>query len=110
MPRIGRRRTASCPRFDSGVGHPELPFRIRHSYSSDNSGPSPAAQAAFEEVMNAETQASRRRQLEQALLSYCALDTLAMVELVRTLSRNAPTTVGGDRQGDTPVDIIDHPE
>ena len=46
-----------------------------------------AAQAAFEEAIDAGTEASRRERLEQQLLAYCALDTLAMVELVRTLSR-----------------------
>jgi hypothetical protein len=49
-----------------------------------------AAQAAFEEALNPATGPLRRREIEQALREYCALDTLAMVELVRFLSRPKP--------------------
>ena len=49
-----------------------------------------AAQAAFEEAISEDTEPSRRLDIEQQLLAYCALDTLAMVELVRFLSRPAP--------------------
>jgi hypothetical protein len=45
-----------------------------------------SAQAAFEEAIDPATTHERRLQLERALLDYCALDTLAMVELVRRLS------------------------
>lgn len=41
------------------------------------------AQAAFREIMHQETISERRDQLRQALLEYCALDTLAMVSLTR---------------------------
>lgn len=46
-----------------------------------------AAQAAFEEAIASHTPDGRRREIEYALLQYCALDTLAMVELVRILSK-----------------------
>ena len=49
-----------------------------------------AAQAAFEESIAADTPEERRREIEESLLEYCALDTLAMVELVRFLSRPEP--------------------
>jgi hypothetical protein len=49
-----------------------------------------AAQAAFEEAIAPGTPATRRREIERSLLAYCALDTLAMVELVRFLSRPEP--------------------
>ena len=45
-----------------------------------------AAQAAFEEAIDTRTAEDRREQLANELLAYCALDTLAMVELVRRLS------------------------
>lgn len=45
-----------------------------------------AAQAAFEEAIDPATDPARRGQLERALRDYCALDTLAMVALVRRLS------------------------
>jgi hypothetical protein len=45
-----------------------------------------AAQAAFEEAIDPATTPGRRQRLEQALRDYCALDTLAMVALVRRLS------------------------
>ena len=45
-----------------------------------------AAQAAFEQAIDPATAPVRRQQLERALREYCALDTLAMVELVRRLS------------------------
>jgi hypothetical protein len=45
-----------------------------------------AAQAAFEEAIDPATTPGRRQRLEQALRDYCALDTLAMAELVRRLS------------------------
>jgi hypothetical protein len=53
-----------------------------------------SAQAAFEEAIDVGTATSRRQQLEQQLLAYCALDTLAMVELVKCLSRPEPREVG----------------
>lgn len=46
-----------------------------------------AAQAAFEEAIDEETPESRRKELADGLLRYCALDTLAMLELVRLLSK-----------------------
>jgi predicted RecB family nuclease len=49
-----------------------------------------AAQAAFEEAIPTDTPVDRRREIERSLLEYCALDTLAMVELVRFLSRPEP--------------------
>lgn len=49
-----------------------------------------AAQAAFEEAIEADTEPERQHQLRRELLAYCALDTLAMVELVRFLSRPQP--------------------
>ena len=49
-----------------------------------------AAQAAFEEAISEDTEPSRRQEIERELLAYCALDTLAMVELVRFLSRPEP--------------------
>jgi hypothetical protein len=48
------------------------------------------AQAAFEEAIATHTPVDRRREIERSLLEYCALDTLAMVELVRFLSRPEP--------------------
>lgn len=55
-----------------------------------------AAQVAFEEAIDPATEASRQQQIQQELLAYCALDTLAMVELVRSLSAATPTeTVPG---------------
>ena len=48
------------------------------------------AQAAFEEAITPDTPAARRDAIERSLLEYCALDTLAMVELVRFLSRPEP--------------------
>ena len=50
-----------------------------------------AAQVAFEEAIDPATEASRRQQIQQELLAYCALDTLAMVELVRSLSAATPS-------------------
>ncbi|MCB1775613.1 MAG: DUF2779 domain-containing protein [Gammaproteobacteria bacterium] len=49
-----------------------------------------AAQVAFEEAIDPATDASRRNEIRQSLLTYCALDTLAMVQLVRFLSNPAP--------------------
>lgn len=49
-----------------------------------------AAQAVFEEAIAPDTTASRRDQIRSELRRYCALDTLAMVELVRTLSQPDP--------------------
>jgi hypothetical protein len=49
-----------------------------------------AAQAAFEEAIDPGTGQSRRKQLERELLAYCALDTMAMVKLVRQLSHPDP--------------------
>lgn len=49
-----------------------------------------AAQGAFEEAIFEGTAPSRRQEIERELLDYCALDTLAMVELVRFLSRPEP--------------------
>jgi len=49
-----------------------------------------AAQAAFEEAIAPNTPDGRRVEIEHSLLAYCALDTLAMVELVRFLSRPDP--------------------
>jgi hypothetical protein len=48
------------------------------------------AQAVFEEAINPETQSPRRAEIAQALRAYCALDTLAMVRLVRFLSNRKP--------------------
>lgn len=48
------------------------------------------AQAAFEEAIAPDTTDSRRREIERSLLEYCALDTLAMVELLRFLSQTEP--------------------
>jgi hypothetical protein len=41
------------------------------------------AQVAYMEFIESETDAKRKAQLEQALLAYCKLDTLAMVEMAR---------------------------
>jgi hypothetical protein len=49
-----------------------------------------AAQAAFDEAIAPDTPDVRREQIKQSLLDYCALDTLAIVELVRFLSRPRP--------------------
>ena len=49
-----------------------------------------AAQAALEEAMSEDTAPSRRKELERELLDYCALDTLAIVELIRFLCRPEP--------------------
>ena len=49
-----------------------------------------AAQVAFEEAIAADTPRARRDELRNALLKYCALDTLAMVETVRFLSTPKP--------------------
>ena len=49
-----------------------------------------AAQAAFEEAIAPTTGRLRRDEIAQALRRYCALDTLAMVQLVRFLSRTNP--------------------
>ena len=43
------------------------------------------AQAAFEEVISAETTPARKSELRAAMLEYCCKDTLAMVELVTWL-------------------------
>jgi hypothetical protein len=49
-----------------------------------------AAQAAFEEAISSNSSAERRAAIQRSLLNYCALDTLAMVELVRFLSQPNP--------------------
>jgi len=41
------------------------------------------AQVTYMEFIDSETDAKWKVQLEQALLSYCKLDTLAMVEMAR---------------------------
>jgi hypothetical protein len=50
-----------------------------------------AAQIAFEEAIDPATDTARRGELEQQMLAYCGLDTLAMVELVRALAKAAPS-------------------
>lgn len=42
------------------------------------------AQVALLEFIESKTDVKRKAQLEQALLSYCKLDTLAMVEMARS--------------------------
>lgn len=46
-----------------------------------------AAQIAFEEAINNASSDQRRQQLRKAMLEYCRLDTLAMVELVRFFAK-----------------------
>ncbi len=46
------------------------------------------AQVAYEEMIDHSTDVQRKQQLEQSLLEYCKLDTLAMVELCRAFSLN----------------------
>ena len=43
-------------------------------------------ETAFLEMIDADTSEERRRELREALLRYCELDTLAMVRLVRYLA------------------------
>jgi hypothetical protein len=50
-----------------------------------------AAQTAFDRAIDQRASDEERGQLRAALLRYCALDTLAMVELVRTLSSRNPS-------------------
>ena len=59
-----------------------------------------AAQAAFEEAISEDTAPLWRAAIERKLLAYCALDTLAMVELVRFLSR--PEPFGAASAADSP--------
>jgi hypothetical protein len=46
------------------------------------------AQRAYIELINPQTDATRREALRNALLRYCGLDTLAMVRIVQALSAN----------------------
>jgi hypothetical protein len=46
-----------------------------------------AAQVAFQEAISPETTPQRRDEIRDHLLAYCKLDTLAMVELTRSLCR-----------------------
>jgi len=55
-----------------------------------------AAQAAFEEAIDPTTGNQRRAEIERAMHEYCRLDTLAMVELVRFLSRPEPFDKASD--------------
>ncbi len=48
-----------------------------------------SAQAAFHEAIDPETPAARRAELRDALLRYCALDTLALVRLAHHLERRS---------------------
>ena len=46
-----------------------------------------AAQAAYAECIAPATAPARRRELEEGLRRYCAMDTLGLVELARFLAR-----------------------
>jgi hypothetical protein len=55
------------------------------SYKDLEIGDGQAAGVAFREMVDPLTSSSRRQALREALLSYCELDTLAMVEIYRVL-------------------------
>ena len=57
-----------------------------HSYASLNVMDGSAAQAAYLEAARFDCDTTRRREIDQDLREYCALDTLAMVALLRHLS------------------------
>lgn len=57
----------------------------KHSYQDMPIENGTAAQRAFEEIINPDTEQSRREYLIQASLEYCKKDTLVMVELVKWL-------------------------
>lgn len=62
-----------------------------HDYSALNVADGSAAQAAYLEAMRGDCDAARRQQIDRDLRDYCALDTQAMVTLLRHLS--APAAV-----------------
>lgn len=60
---------------------PELDYANLDGVASSGDAP-----LAYLEATNSETAEARRTELDAALRRYCANDTLAMVELVRTFS------------------------
>ncbi len=59
------------------------------SYDEMEVGDGGAAQRAFTELINETTSEPRRQELTRAMLDYCRQDTLAMVEAVNWLGRQA---------------------
>ncbi len=57
----------------------------KHSYEGMLVADGSSAQRAYEEIINPETDHSRREQLIEASIEYCKKDTLVMVELVKWL-------------------------
>ncbi len=55
------------------------------SYAAMDVSDGTAAMEAWGRFVDAETDASERERLKAALLDYCALDTLAMVEIFRVV-------------------------
>ena len=70
---------AVLPTVDAGLDHALL----------DEVQDGMSAQAAYHECIDAETPAERRRELREALLAYCRLDTLALVRLTQRMVRGA---------------------
>jgi predicted nucleotide-binding protein (sugar kinase/HSP70/actin superfamily) len=64
-----------CPK----INHDEVATRL----ALDQVHIEGEAQVAYMEFIDSETGAKWKVQLEQALLAYCKLDTLAMVEMAR---------------------------
>lgn len=61
----------------------------KFDYSDLDVGGGAEAQAMFEEMSSVETPKPRAAEIKEALLHYCRLDTLSMVELVKWLQANA---------------------
>lgn len=61
----------------------------KFDYSDLDVGGGAEAQAMFEEMISVETPKPRAAEIKEALLHYCRLDTLSMVELVKWLHVNA---------------------
>lgn len=58
------------------------------SYKDMIVGDGGACQRAWEEMINAQTSASRKDELKQGILEYCKKDTFVMVELVKWMQEN----------------------
>lgn len=61
----------------------------KFDYSDLDVGGGAEAQAMFEEMISAKTPKARAAEIKAALLQYCRLDTLSMVELVKWLQANS---------------------
>lgn len=61
----------------------------KFDYSDLDVGGGAEAQAMFEEMISAKAPKARAEEIKEALLQYCRLDTLSMVELVKWLKANS---------------------